>query len=82
MQCGKHIGKHLPVFTCVENPYDVSTSKVCWKYGIYFQDMYCSIFIIESIVLFIIEKIIQSPSKNSTNLTSMPIVRDNQYMCD
>ena len=28
MQCGKHVGKNLPVFTCMENPYDVSTSKV------------------------------------------------------
>ena len=28
MQCGKHVGKNLPVFTCLENPYDVSTSKV------------------------------------------------------
>ena len=28
MQCGKHVGKNLPVFTCMENPNDVSTSKV------------------------------------------------------
>ncbi len=28
MQCGKHVEKNLPVFTCMENPYDVSTSKV------------------------------------------------------
>ena len=28
MQCGEHVGKNLPVFTCMENPYHVSTSKV------------------------------------------------------